>query len=76
MTLVQTKDGIVEVDRDYLPLPAEDVTLRLPEVFEEGVSIVLTMDADQADALADALKFHAAEVRDINRLADERDASA
>lgn len=65
MTAVQTRDGVVEVDRDFLPVPVEDVALRLPEELVEGIT--LTLSADEADELADALKHHAAEVRQINK---------
>lgn len=65
----------IVVDRDYLPYTHEDVAVRIPEELVDG-GLDLTFDADQADAFADALKHHAAEVREINRLADERDARA
>lgn len=80
MTDVYSRDlpgggGAITVDRDYLPAPVEDVAVTIPDSLVDG-GLTLTFDPDQADAFADALKHHAAEVREINRLADERDTRA
>lgn len=55
----------ITVDRDYAGAVGEDVQLRLWGDFDEDPFVLLS--ADDADELADALKHHAAEVRQINK---------
>lgn len=65
MTKLKTSFGrVLEVDRDYMGAIGEDVRL-LDLDDPEGVDLTLT--PDEADELADALKHHAAEVRQINK---------
>lgn len=52
----------VQVDRDYMPAPREDVELRLPEGHER-----VFLSPDEARELAAALNHHADEVDDINK---------
>lgn len=75
MTEIRTRFGAAfQVDRDYMGAIGEDVELK---VRDSGLYLdPITLSPDEADSLADALKHHAAEVREINRLADERDARA
>jgi hypothetical protein len=68
MTDVRTRFGAhFTIDRDYAGAIGEDVQFRMwaRGAEEDDVHEILT--PDEADALADALKHHAAEVRQINK---------
>jgi len=68
MSEIRTRFGATfQVDRDYMGAVGEDVELR---VSDSGVYLdPVTLTPDEADALADALKHHAAEVREVNEAA-------
>lgn len=62
MSELRIQDGQnIIVDRDYLPVPVEDVSVRI------GDNDGLFLTPHEARLLADLLQFHADEVDDINR---------
>lgn len=68
MTDVNTRHaGRFTVDRDYMGAVGEDVQFRVWASVSVEEDLDMTLSPDEADELADALKHHAAEVRQINK---------
>lgn len=57
--------GRIEVDRDYMGAIGEDVRLIVDDYIDGDSNLTLT--PDEADELAEWLKYHAEEVRTINK---------
>lgn len=65
MTELRTHLGdLFTVDRDYTGAIGEDVDFKVDDLDTE---LRFSLHPDEADELADALKHHAAEVRQINK---------